>query len=218
MEWSCSTTVGSTGFWQGRENRSHQWWKNQRLLCLPRLTCARTGHEHTPVHLGSKLHSEVDSGAWVGRIRHRGVSAFSRDFWHGGMKKPTSFSGKERQFRQVEMLLLWTVCCKDLQSKEKLQCTFEQVIYPGTDGKADESLKLWGSDHARNKLFSRRKVPEDVTSWSVILNKKKKIRVCSSWLSFSKIFLIIVPVWSEIRKYQNIFLFRFDSAPSPKQT
>lgn len=133
-------------------------------------------------------------------------------------KKPTSFSGKERQFRQVEMLLLWTVCCKDLQSKETLQCTFEQVIYPGTDGKADESLKLWGSDHARNKLFSRRKVPEDVTSWSVILNKKKKICVCSSWLSFSKIFLIIVPVWSEIRKYQNVFLFRFDSAPSPKQT
>lgn len=53
----------------------------------------------------------------------------------------------------------------------------------------------------------------------VLLFWTRKVNVCSSWRSFSKIIIIVsCVVWDEKIAAQNGFLFRFSSVPSPKRT
>lgn len=167
LELSCSTTVGSYSVLAGQGKSGSPVSKDTGLLCLPWLTYACTVQEHTYLHMGSKLHSRLYSGAWTGRSRHRRISAVLQDISERGIKTLADFSSN---------LERWKHCCGEQPAAKVCRAKHHRSAHLSkTDGKADECLKLWGSGPAKNKLFPCKKVPgEVVKSCSVILNQKSQ--------------------------------------------
>lgn len=118
----------------------------------------------------SKLYSRVYPGAWTGRSRHRRISAVLQDISDRGIKSWQVFPVRSINLDR------WKSYCGEQPAAKFCRAKQQHSTHLGkTDGKADECLKLWGSEPARNKLFPCRKVPGEVVKFcSVILNQKSQ--------------------------------------------